>query len=148
MQQQTFKFSRKARTELCFDVKHGWCNIQTSFRIWHPDMQPVGAFWVCAFDLCHVMGPANVLLIRGWPYVNAVEDSCFGRVWSLIMQIWFWKVITGSVWCQIKAKEVQTGFQWWTTGRHLIQRRHHSRYNPPSHCYQSRPQAPFGIWVA
>lgn len=131
MQQQTLKFFSRAHIEFCFDVIHGWCSIHTSLRIWHPDMQPVGALWVCALALCHGWAQLMFCWFHDWPYADIIEGSCFGRAWSLIMQIWFWKVITCSAYCQIKAKVGQTGFRWWTTGRDLIQKRHHSQYNPP-----------------
>lgn len=66
------------------------------------------------------------------PYFNAIEGSYSGRVWSLICRFGFRRVITGSVCCQIKAKVKHTGFRRWTTGRDLIQKHHHSRYNPPN----------------
>lgn len=63
MQQEILEFPSRAHIEFCFDVRHGRCSIHTRLRVWHPDMQPVGALRVCALDVCQDMGPASVLLI-------------------------------------------------------------------------------------
>lgn len=94
-QQQTFKFSRKARTEFCFDGIHGWCNIRTSFRIWHPDMQPVGAFGVCALETYAMLW---ALLIFSWSEVDPM--------W---MQ---WRTRVGKVWSFNDADLVLEGHNW------------------------------------
>lgn len=87
--QWTLQFPNRACIEFCFDVLHRWCSIHTSLRIWDPDMQPVGAIWVCALDLAMVWAQRVFCSFHSWPYLNATEGSCFGRVWSLIMQTEF-----------------------------------------------------------
>lgn len=128
MQQQIFKFFQYSMYRILLRC-YTWM-MQHSHKL--SDLTPWHAASGCLMSLrlrwMPWGGPTTVCWVHSWPYFNAVEELLFQQSLSLIYRFGL-KVITAGVCCQIKAKVVHTGCRWWTTGRGLIQRHHHSRYN-------------------